>query len=725
MLRLCFFIFIFSILLSYSSSAQNSFHAVLRDSITDEKLTGVAVIIKGTSNGNTSDANGKISISNIPDGKAVIIFSLLSYQKKEIEFVFPLADAGKIFEVKLSPVEHEMEEVIISSTRTNSRIEDAPLKTEVIGTEEMDEESNLEPETIGSIIGDVSGIQIQQTSAVSCNSNLRIQGLSGKYAQILRDGVPLFDGFSGGFSVLEMPPVDLRQIEIIKGPASTLFGGGAISGIVNVISKQPADSAKNILSLNETSLKETNLNFFHSSKRKKTSYTLYAGANNENAVDIDHDGFSDQPDMQSVLLHPQIFFQFNPSTKLKAGYSGTIDNSYGGDMTVISGTSDTSHVYFQKNNTLRNTVDASLEHKRKNGNLFTVKAAASLYNRKVKEHEFRFDGRQLSFYSELAYVIHSNKNDVVLGTNLKSEALTIVHSDNALIHGHDFFTTGFFAQDDWRVTKSFTVQSGLRADRHNEYGWFVLPQLNFLYKFSSSLSARLNGGLGYTIPDMFISDEADADLRNAVAISSFVKAEKSSGVNFDVNYRHSLGKYFLTLNQAFFYTRIESPVSAAGDSSGKIVYWNYYDAVETKGAETYLRLKKDEWDLYLGYTYTQPERISADGKRFPSLLNAKNKYAAVLTYEAEGNWKTGVEASYMSSQYVRETEQREGYWFAAVMIQKNIKKFSITLNCENLFDFRQTKKEAVVLPPYTNPTFRPLWAPLEGRIANLSVRFSW
>ena len=76
----------------------------------------------------------------------------------------------------------------------------------------------------------------------------------------------------------------------------------------------------------------------------------------------------------------------------------------------------------------------------------------------------------------------------------------------------------------------------------------------------------------------------------------------------------------------------------------------------------------------------------------------------------------------MSSQFVSDNGQRDGYWFAVFMIQKSIRKFFIVLNCENLFDFRQSKKEAVVLPPYTDPVFRPLWAPLEGRIANLSVR---
>jgi iron complex outermembrane receptor protein/outer membrane receptor for ferrienterochelin and colicins len=93
----------------------------------------------------------------------------------------------------------------------------------VLGIEEMNDESTLKPGNIASIIGDMSGIQIQQSSAVSGNSNVRIQGLEGKYTQVLRDGMPLFEGYSGGFGILTIPPLDLRQVELIKGAASTLI----------------------------------------------------------------------------------------------------------------------------------------------------------------------------------------------------------------------------------------------------------------------------------------------------------------------------------------------------------------------------------------------------------------------------------------------------------------------------------------------------------------------
>ena len=155
-------VFIIFLLRFEFSFGQNSFEAIVSDSSMNEKLAGATAVVKGTTNGAAADAEGKVVIKNISDGKSTIVFSLIGYQKKEIDFIFPLHDSKKVFEVKLSTEEINVEEVIVTSTRTRSRIEDLPVKMEVIGAEDLDEESSVEPETIGSILGDVAGIQWQQ-----------------------------------------------------------------------------------------------------------------------------------------------------------------------------------------------------------------------------------------------------------------------------------------------------------------------------------------------------------------------------------------------------------------------------------------------------------------------------------------------------------------------------------------------------------------------------------
>ena len=171
---------------------------------------------------------------------------------------------------------------MVASTRSNESIETSTTKVEVLGLEEMNEESTVKPGNIASILGDMSGIQIQQSSATSGNANVRIQGLDGKYTQILRDGMPLYEGYSGGFGILSIPPLDLKQIELIKGSASTLYGGGAIGGLINLISKKPSYQPDASVLINTTTLKETNVNAYYAQRWKHIGFTLFAGETLQN-----------------------------------------------------------------------------------------------------------------------------------------------------------------------------------------------------------------------------------------------------------------------------------------------------------------------------------------------------------------------------------------------------------------------------------------------------------
>src|SRR3569832_2060072 len=132
---------------------------------------------------------------NLKAGAQLLSFSSVGYTKRSV--LIDPADSTLVI-VVLIPEQKTLDDVIlVSSTRNNQRIENSPLKVEVLGREEMDEENTIKPANIASILGDISGIQIQQSSAVSGNASVRIQGLEGRYTQVLRDGMPLFDCCSG------------------------------------------------------------------------------------------------------------------------------------------------------------------------------------------------------------------------------------------------------------------------------------------------------------------------------------------------------------------------------------------------------------------------------------------------------------------------------------------------------------------------------------------------
>jgi len=173
----------------------------------------------------------------------------------------------------------ELEELFVSSTRSSRTIQDTPTRVEFIAGEELAEKGNMKPGDIRMLLNESTGIQTQQVSATSYNSSIRIQGLDGKYTQLLRDGLPLYSGFSGELSLMQITPLDLKQVEVIKGSSSTLYGGGAIAGLVNLITKTPEEESELSFMLNGTSALGLDLSGFYSERNDKIGTTVFASYN--------------------------------------------------------------------------------------------------------------------------------------------------------------------------------------------------------------------------------------------------------------------------------------------------------------------------------------------------------------------------------------------------------------------------------------------------------------
>ena len=129
-------------------------------------------------------------------------------------------------------------------------------------------------------------------------------------------------------------------------------------------------------------------------------------------------------------------------------------------------------------------------------------------------------------------------------------------------------------------------------------------------------------------------------------------------------------------------------------------------------------------ELYIGYVYTDAQRAYYPAaSRLP--LIAKHKFATVIAYEFNEHWRAGIESAYTGKQYLSDGTATNPYFFGAMMIRYNLGKFSWVLNAENILDYRQNKNSSIAIPPYANPSFQEIWAPLEGRVINLSMMIKW
>lgn len=725
-------------ILFFSSSAvlaQNSLKVRVVDEHSGESLAG-ANVQQSSSNGSSTDKNGVAELQNLPSGLVELKFSFIGYRDTVIAVTIPVA--GNEMTVRLTPLEEELETIVVSSTRTNSRIEDLPLKVEVLGLEEMDEESTLVPGNVASILGDLAVITIQRTNPVNGNDAIRMQGLDPQYTLIARDGLPLYGGFSGSLGVLSIPPLDLKQVEIIKGSVSTLYGGGAIAGMINIISREPTEKPQGTLLLNYSTLKEKNLNTFFSGKLgKKTGYTLFAGANVKSPIDVNKDGFSEVPEHQDYIVHPRLFFELSDKSKLNVGLTSTVDNRRTGDMVAVKNERSDQHPYLRTEKTLRNVLDAQYNHSWSSDHVFSFKTAVSAYSRTLAVPvrfvpNFRFDGKQYSSYTEVSDRNQHGKHTLVLGANLITESLRKSASDSVNFSNYDYITAGLFAQDDWQVTEKFTIETGLRVDHHNLNGYFVLPRIALFYRPSEKLSLRLASGSGYKAPNVLSIVDPNPTLINNGA---FVKSEHSQGVNADINYSTVVGEDLeISLNQAFYYARITNPLRVITDTLSRVSYLENQNFTErTIGTDSYVQMVYKNWELYLGYNHTEAVQ-AATSTNNPMPFNPKDKFSTTLAYAVEGKWRAGIEGSYLANQYIYNSlyyynsqtlypsSRVPNFWFWAAMIERKFGFGSVILNCENIFDARQAKFQSLYTGSVTSPTFRPVWGPLDGRVINLSVK---
>ena len=250
-----------------------------------------------------------------------------------------------------SAQEEEVEEITVNATRSRRSFEEQPTRVEVLGGEEINEKAYMKPGDIRMLRNESTGIYVQQTSATSFNSSIRIQGLAGKYTQILRDGMPLYGGYSGGLSLLQIAPLDLQQVEVIKGSNSTLYGAGAIAGLVNLVTRRPASEPENSLLLNGTTSSGIDASGFFSRGKDTIGSTLFASYNTSDAYDPADNGLSAIPEFERWTFSPRIFIE-GENSELTFGVSAVMEDRLGGDMNYIKGNKAVP-AYFEKSETAR------------------------------------------------------------------------------------------------------------------------------------------------------------------------------------------------------------------------------------------------------------------------------------------------------------------------------------------------------------------------------------
>ena len=715
---------------SAPASAQSNTHP-LTVRVTDEHsgapLPGATVVVEGAVPviGASTDVAGLAHLGGVAAGARTLIVSFVGYEPARLRVSVPLSNPEAVVEVALEEAHDEMGEVVVGATRTSRTIAQIPTRVETIAGEEIDEKISMDPSNITMLLNESPGIVVQQTSAVSGNASIRIQGLDGRYTQLLKDGFPLYGGFSGGLSILQVPPLDLRQVEIVKGPASTLYGGGAIAGLVNLVSKTPgpeAAPAERSLLLNGTSAGGLDAGVFLADRTGRVGYTVLASGNHQGAYDGDDDAFTNLPHASRVTFAPRGFFYPTERTTAWVGVTATVEDREGGDVAVI----DTEAAgYSERSESVRLTSQARLNHVLSDRATLTLKQSTSRFDRSIALPDHRFEGAQTATYAEASALVRLGAHDVVAGLDLRTDAFDEAESTGPELD-YAQAAAGLFVQDTWDVGDRLAVELGLRGEVHDAHGLFALPRASVLARVSPAVSVRATGGLGYKAPTVFLEPSEGRAFQGVLPLDESVEAETSAGGTLDLNVQTVVfDRVTLSLNQAAYLTRLDDALVPTAPVAGDLLrYQNASGPVLTRGLETNARFGLDDVKLFLGYVYLDATE-DGNGGRQPLALTPAHKTYSVLVWEQHDRGRIGLEAYYTSPQTLPSGARTPGYWVTGVMGQWRVGPARLFLNLENVLDTQQTDYGPVVLGPRATPTFADIWAPTDGFVANGGVKLDF
>jgi len=604
-----------------------------------------------------------------------------------------------------------VEEVVVTVTRSDKRVQDEALRVEVLGREEIEEKLLMTPGDIVMILSETTGLRVQVTSPGLGAASLRIQGLRGRYTQLLSDGLPLYGGQSGAIGLLQIPPMDLGQVEVIKGVASALYGMSAIGGVVNLVSRRPKAAERELL-LNQTTHRGTDgAVWLAQPLSDHWNISLLAGSHWQRRSDLDEDGWADLPTFRRLQARPRVSWDDGAGRSIFATFGALDENRRGGAS-------------FHPENLRTRQFDGGLVGRflLAGGRLIAVRASGV-----SQRHDHTFGSllereRSSTSFGEASITGTNGRDTWVAGGALQRETFNPIDVPR---FRYAYTIPGVFGQDDHVFAPWLTASASARVDHHSAFGTFFSPRLSALFRAGPRWTARLSGGRGHFAPSPF-TDETSATGLAILAPMSSIHPEDATSVSTDITWRNAP----FELTTTVFHSRIGGAQVyrqlASGPFAARIV--NAETPTRTGGAEFIARYHEEELDIIGTYMYLRSSEVGEDGTgRRQVPLNPRHAATFDVLWKSPiGNF--GYEFFYTGRQELEDNPYRHRgrpYLIIGVLFTRNVGPALLYVNTEDLADVRQTKYDPLLRPALLRDGRWAVdaWAPLEGRSLNAGLRF--
>ncbi len=677
----------------------------------------------GSSGRNTlTDAAGTARLT-LPVGRQVIAVTRVGFKPTQVTVVI-IRDSVVAVRVPMAMSEMAMElaDVKVTATRTGRLVGETPIRVEIVDEMEVDEKTLMSPSGIGMLLNETPGLRVQAAAPGLGTGSVRILGLPGQYTVMLADGLPLYGGSASALGPLDISPVDLQRVEIIKGAASSLYGGQALGGVINLISKPP--TGKKELLLNRRTLGVTDAASWLSQRfGSGIGVSLLTAGTLQSAQDIDRDGWADQARATRWSVRPRLNAVDTRGRSLfvTAGYG--YDDRDGG--TLGHALAPNSQPFREALQSRRADLGATASIPLKNSGSVALRTALSTNGR---TREFgpgpsERDRTSTSFV-ELTRTFVRNGATSVLGTALQLDAF-----ENTLnsAFDHRWFTPGVFVTSE-RTAGPLTLSASVRVDVHPEAGVQPTERLAVLAKPAEGWSVRGSIGTGFA-PPIATTEETEAVGLRAIRTNTTLRPEKSRGAMLDVNGELAGAEVLLTAYRSVIGRAIR--LTDVQNSNGQALLQNASENARIGGVEALSVWRFTGGKFIATYGYSRGSQLDlSTGSRETMPLLPRHRVGGDLMLERPGVYRMGLEGTWFGAQALDDNPFRstsKPYLYAMAIVARQFGSLELVANFENLLNVRQTDFDRLVRPAPTTAGrwTTDVWAPLEGFMANVALRYRW
>lgn len=548
------------LLLSFQVSAQQqTLRGVVMNRASEEAVPFASIHVGKSKLNVTANAKGRFEMLVLADSSVQLHISASGYRTKVVS-----VDVGKTFiEIPMEPVNLQLQEIVVSGTLRSVTRLSSPIPVESYPARFFKRTAN---NNLFDALSMVNGVQPQITCNVCNTGAIQINGLEGPYTMVLIDGMPIVSSLSSVYGFMGIPNSIIKRVEVVKGPASTLYGNEAVAGLVNIITKDPAGKNQTGFANTISTYGELNTDVFANLSFKKASTLI--GVNHfafNKKWDVNADNFTDVTLQNRISVFNKWSFKRKENLPASLAWRYVYEDRWGGEMQWKKSFRGGEEVYGESIYTNRLELLGNYGIK-----VGTEKLLAEYsYNYHHQDSYYGntfYLGKQHVAFAQLRWNKEIGNHQLMVGVpfryNWYEDESPATQRTDGSNKPSVTKNIGLFVQDEWNLHPDFTLLSGVRYEYNNLQGNVFAPRISAKFRAAENQTIRLTAGNGFRLVNLFTEDHAALTGARTVVLKNELKPERSWNANLNWASHYHLAGGLLNIDVNGFYTHFTNRIIA-------------------------------------------------------------------------------------------------------------------------------------------------------------------